>query len=170
MNIIERAMHFAEESHYGQLRKYTGEPYIVHPFCVTALVRSVIHDGEVAAAALLHDVVEDCGVTHATLKDRFGQRVADLVEMVTDVSRPEDGNRRVRKEIDLEHLIRACSEAQTIKLADLIDNTKSIVAFDPQFAKVYLEEKRRLLCVLHKGSQKLWDIADNLVKMHQGKL
>ncbi len=162
LNIIERAMDFAEEHHRGQKRKYTGEPYIVHPFAVAGLVRSVTSREDVIAAALLHDTVED---TFATLEDveyNFGPGVTFLVEMVTDVSRPGDGNRTKRKQMDLEHIARACPAAKTIKLADLIDNTKSIVAYDPKFAAIYLEEKRRLLEVLREGDAGLWAIAKEL--------
>lgn len=168
--IIDTAMYYAEEWHRGQKRKYTNEPYIVHPFAVVALVRHVTDDPEITAAAFLHDVMEDCGISIGVLTDVFGARVAALVDMLTDVSRPEDGNRRVRKQLDLEHTARACPEAKTIKLADLIDNTKSIVAFDPQFARVYLEEKRRLLDVLREGDAALWDIACNMVQMHRRAL
>lgn len=71
-----------------------------------------------------------------------------MVDMLTDVSRPEDGNRAARKKLDREHLAKATPEVKTIKLADLIHNTESIVAHDPKFAEVYLEEKRALLSVL----------------------
>ncbi|SNR99825.1 HD domain-containing protein [Humidesulfovibrio mexicanus] len=162
MNIITDAMDFATQAHRGQKRKYTGEPYIVHPFAVAGLVRSVVEAEEAIAAAFLHDTVEDCGVPFIVLADRFGRFVADLVEMLTDPSRPEDGNRAMRKRIDLGHTTQACPVAKTIKLADLIDNTKSIVAFDPKFAAVYLEEKRRLLEVLREGDAGLWAIAKEL--------
>ena len=81
----------------------------------------------------------------------FGTDIATLVGWLTDVSKPEDGNRAVRKAIDREHTAAAPAEAQTIKLADLISNTKSIMAHDPTFAKVYLEEKRLLLAVMTRG-------------------
>lgn len=163
-NIVVSAMDFAEEYHRGQKRKYTGEPYIVHPFAVAGLVRSVMHDEDVIAAAILHDTVEDTAATMEDIEYHFGARVMFLVEMVTDISRPEDGNRATRKALDLEHLAKASPAAQTIKLADLIDNTKSIVAYDPKFAKVYLEEKLAVLDVLTKGDRGLWDIAHGLVK------
>lgn len=163
MNMIERAMDFAEEYHRGQKRKYTGEPYIVHPFSVAGLVRSVTSDESVIAAALLHDTVEDTTATLEDIECDFGAGVMFLVEMVTDVSRPEHGNRAVRKKMDLDHIAKACPEAQTIKLADLIDNTKSIVAFDPKFAKVYLEEKKRALAVLTRGDARLHAIASAMI-------
>jgi hypothetical protein len=79
--------------------------------------------------------------------------------MLTDVSRPEDGNRAARKAIDLAHTAKASPAAKTIKLADLIDNTRSIVERDPDFAKVYLQEKARLLEVLQEGDPTLMAMA-----------
>jgi len=82
---------------------------------------------------------------------------------LTDVSKPEDGNRAVRKARDREHTAAAPAEAQTIKLADLISNSRSIMAHDPAFAKTYLEEKRLLLAVMTKGDPGLHSEASRYV-------
>ena len=137
--------------------KYTNEPYIVHPAEVFAIVSTV--DGateEMMAAAWLHDVVEDTGVTNEVIREMFGDKVAELVGWLTDVSRPEQGNRATRKAIDRAHSAMAPAEAQTIKLADLISNTRSIMVHDEKFAKTYLEEKRLLLEVMNKGDARLY--------------
>jgi (p)ppGpp synthase/HD superfamily hydrolase len=107
------------------------------------------------AAAWLHDVVEDTGVTIETIRAEFGTEVAELVGWLTDVSRPEHGNRAHRKALDRAHSAAAPAEAQTVKLADLIANTRSIMAHDEAFAKTYLEEKRLLLAVMTKGDATL---------------
>ena len=161
MNTAEHARIFATAAHaaVGQLRKYTNEPYIVHPAEVVSTVRSVPHTEAMLAAAWLHDVVEDTGVTIETVRAEFGSEVADLVAWLTDVSRPEDGNRAHRKARDREHTAAAPAEAQTVKLADLISNTRSIMAHDPKFAVTYLEEKRALLAVMTRGDATLMAIA-----------
>ena len=161
MNTAEHARIFATAAHaaVGQLRKYTNEPYIVHPAEVVSIVRSVPHTEAMLAAAWLHDVVEDTGVTIETVRAEFGAEVADLVSWLTDVSRPEDGNRAHRKARDCEHTAAAPAEAQTVKLADLISNTRSIMAHDPKFAVTYLEEKRALLAVMTRGDATLMSIA-----------
>ena len=161
MNTAEHARIFATAAHaaVGQLRKYTNEPYIVHPAEVVSIVRSVPHTEAMLAAAWLHDVVEDTGVTIETVRAEFGEEVADLVSWLTDVSRPEDGNRAHRKARDREHTAAAPAEAQTVKLADLISNTRSIMAHDPKFAVTYLEEKRALLAVMTRGDATLMAIA-----------
>jgi len=161
MNKLKLAKQFATVHHkaQGQIRKYTGEDYIVHPAAVAELVASVPHTKNQLVAAWLHDTVEDTKATLEDITELFGDEVASLVEMLTDVSKPEDGNRAQRKQIDLEHTSKASPEAKTIKLADLIDNTKSIVEHDPEFAKVYLQEKLRLLSVLKEGDSTLWNKA-----------
>jgi (p)ppGpp synthase/HD superfamily hydrolase len=162
-DLVARARAFAAAAHGSQTRKYTGEPYIVHPIAVAETLAELGHPDETVAAALLHDVVEDCGVTLATIEAEFGPRVAELVEQVTDVSRPEDGKRAKRKELDRLHLAEADPEGKSIKLADLIDNTKSIVVHDPHFASVYLREMRALLPVLHGGDPRLHERAARVV-------
>jgi (p)ppGpp synthase/HD superfamily hydrolase len=167
-SLVERAFAFAKAAHAAidQRRKYTGEPYIVHPAAVAELVRSVPHTDAMVAAALLHDVVEDTPVTLAEIEAAFGAEVAELVEALTDVSRPEDGNRTVRKAIDRAHTAGASPAAKTVKLADLIDNTRSIVAHDRGFARVYLREKALLLEVLREGDPTLWKLANGLLEQH----
>ena len=161
MTIVDRARVFATAAHaaVGQVRKYTFEPYIVHPAEVVSIVRSVPHTDVMLVAAWLHDVVEDTGVTIETIRAEFGAEVAELVGWLTDVSRPEHGNRAHRKALDRAHSAAAPAEAQTVKLADLISNTRSIMAHDVAFAKTYLEEKRLLLEVMTKGDATLMAVA-----------
>ena len=163
MSLEQRAKELATVSHFGQARKYTGEPYINHPTAVVEIVRSVWHTEEMLAAAWLHDVVEDCGVSISEIREEFGDDVASLVDWLTDVSKPSDGNRARRKHLDLLHTSSASPEAKTIKLADLIDNTSSIVKYDPDFAKVYLREKSLLLGVLLEGNPELWSRANEIL-------
>ncbi|WP_019022896.1 MULTISPECIES: HD domain-containing protein [unclassified Thioalkalivibrio] len=164
-NLEERARSFAALAHIevGQLRKYTDEPYIVHPAAVAGIVRGVPHTPQMLAAAWLHDTVEDTRVELSDIRAEFGSEVEELVYWLTDVSRPEDGNRETRKAIDRAHLARAPAAAQTVKLADLIDNSRSILEHDPDFARVYIREKDRLLDVLCAGDSHLHTKARNQV-------
>jgi hypothetical protein len=88
--------------------------------------------------------------------------VAELVRQVTNPS--VDPDRAVRAKINRAFLADASAAAQTIKLADIIDNTCTIEWYDPEFAKVYLAEKLELLEVLKAGNSKLWDMANDQVK------
>ena len=154
MDIVRKAQVYAMAAHaaVGQKRKYTGEPYIVHPAEVARIVAGVPGSTpDMVAAAWLHDVVEDTGCTFTDIHMAFGIDIATLVGWLTDVSRPDQGNRAYRKSVDRAHSAEAPAKAQTIKLADLISNSKSIMEHDPAFAKTYLEEKRLLLAVMTKG-------------------
>ena len=156
-------MHFAKEAHEGQLRKFTNEPYIVHPIAVSGIVYSVTENMDMLCAAVLHDVVEDTNKTIEEIEGFFGSRIADMVADLTDVSKPEDGKRSRRKTLDRLHSSEGSPQSKTIKLADLIDNTKSIVSFDPNFARIYMHEKQALLHVLKEGDSTLWAIAQGLI-------
>lgn len=160
-DIINRAIQFAKEAHasINHRRKYTGLPYITHPAEVARLVAAVTNDKNMIAAAWLHDVVEDTPITIDDIEREFGADVASLVSDLTDVSRPEDGNRKARKQIDMEHTRTASPRAKTIKLADLISNSQDIALHDPNFAVVYMNEKSQLLNVLSEGNATLHFIA-----------
>lgn len=161
---VIQAVKFAAEAHKGQVRKYTGEPYIVHPVEVMNLVATVPHTEAMLCAAVLHDTVEDCGVTLAEIEAEFGPEVEDLVFWLTDPPKGESGlNRAARKAKCLERMEIAPAQAQTIKLADLISNTASIVKYDPDFAVVYLREKAALLKVLVHGDSTLMAKAKELL-------
>lgn len=162
MTLAYEAMIFAREVHRDQRRKYTGNPYTDHLAEVAGIAMSVgwraveVHPDAFMAACWLHDSMEDRGVTHSTLMDRFGIKVADGVQWLSDM---EQGNRAARKSASRSRLAKAPAWVQTIKCADLISNTASIVQHDPKFAAVYLEEKRLLLDVLTKADSRLLALA-----------
>lgn len=165
-SLEEQARRFATEAHAGagQRRKYTDEPYIVHPAAVVELVRSVTHDDAMLAAAWLHDTVEDTSATLGDIEAQFGARVASLVEMLTDSTPTAAKNRAARKLAHFRHTASASPEAQTIKLADIIDNTRAIVRFDPDFARVYLVEKQIQIGLLKEGDVQLWQQASTIIE------
>ena len=154
--LLDRALAFATDAHrgIGHVRKYTGEPYINHPIEVMEIVRSVDHTEEMLAAALLHDTVEDTPVTHEDIAREFGPIVATFVYELTDQA--HEGNRAARKAAEAVRLGKISPAAQTIKLADFISNTRSIVEHDHGFAMVYLREKLRVLAVMTAGDPVLY--------------
>lgn len=171
--LIIAAAYFAFGAHgsIDQKRKYTGEPYVVHCFEVARILdshTSLPVSDEQIAAAILHDVVEDSPVTTDVIHSTFGSTVGTLVDWLTDVSKPTDGNRKKRKQMDLQHTALAPPEAKTIKLADLCSNAQSITVHDPDFAHVWLREKANLLKVLQDGDPQLFsyttDIHQNCLK------
>lgn len=151
----------------GQVRKYTGDPYIVHPATVAEIVSRTPDVGEdMIMAALLHDVVEDTAVTIDVIEELFGFVIGSLVFDLTDEYTKEkypDLNRAERKLREAKRYAWAGYEVKTIKLADGIDNTTSIVRHDPEFLKTYGPEKRQLLEALRGGDKTLWNKLDRIL-------
>lgn len=171
---IERlAFHYASEKHaeVGQLRKHSGKPYIVHPMGVASILRDVIpQDSNLFMAGLLHDTLEDTRATETEIRDLFGDDVLELVLMVSSISNPEDGNRRIRKGIDLQHYAKASDRGMSLKLADIIHNCVNVADRDPRMAKVYLPEKQNLIAFLDKGHPTLLSWAKTVVDSGLAKL
>lgn len=163
-DFINAAKYFAIGAHeaISQLRKYTGQPYWTHCESVANMVSKVegVTEGMIAAA-WLHDTVEDTKIEIGAIGLHFGDEVERIVWGLTDT---EQGNRATRKELANKRLSMEKADVQTIKLADLIDNTSTIVKYDKSFAKVYMAEKRELLKVLTKGDKGLWAIANEIVE------
>jgi len=162
MTLAFDAMQFAREVHSLHVRKYTGNPYTDHLAEVCGIAMSAgwhnaaIHPDKLMAVCWLHDCVEDQGVTRDELDRRFGATVADGVMLLSDL---ETGNRATRKKASRERLAMAPGWLQTIKVADLISNTSSIVKHDPKFAKTYLKEKRLMLAALRYADERLLRVA-----------
>lgn len=165
-NFFERsALSFASYAHSikDQRRKYSGIPYIHHPREVAEMLIALDFDDESVAAACLHDVVEDTCFGLDKIESDFGPNVRYRVEMVTDISRPEDGNRKIRKEIDRKHIAQGDYFSKSIKLADLISNSRDIIKNDRAFAIKYMEEKNALLEVLSDGHPVLFKTAQDIL-------
>ncbi len=127
---FERALLFATQKHAGQHRKGTSVPYVAHPLGVASLVLEAGGDEDVAIAALLHDVVEDCGGAPMLkeIRRRFGKRVAHVVDGCTDTDVDPKPPWRDRKENYLKHLRTADADTRLVSAADKLHNVRSIVA------------------------------------------
>ncbi len=127
---FEQALVFATRKHAGQIRKGTGTPYVSHLLSVAALVLEAGGDEDLAIAALLHDVVEDCGGrAHAQgSRRRFGKRVADVVEACSDTDIMPKPPWRERKERYIRHLRNADASTRLVSVADKLHNARSILA------------------------------------------
>ena len=126
-SLLEAALAFAAVAHQGQKRKGTGIPYIVHPVGVmVVLLQAGETDAEVLAAALLHDTVEDAGITLAELREKFGERVA---EIVAGCSEPDKRAAwEARKQHTVAYLRTAPRAVQLVAVADKLHNLRSLVA------------------------------------------
>lgn len=119
--MVKRAVAFAEKAHRGAVRKGSGIPYITHPLEAAVIVASITQDQELIAAALLHDVIEDAGVTRDELETEFGSRVAELV-----AAESEDKSKswHERKAATIEHLKTATWEEKVVVLGDKLSNIR----------------------------------------------
>jgi guanosine-3',5'-bis(diphosphate) 3'-pyrophosphohydrolase len=172
---IEKVKEFAKEAHDGQSRKYTPEPYIVHPVRVMELCKEHTSSVPVLCAALLHDVLEDTAVTKEELKhfllsvinEKDAMMTLKLVVELTDVYVKEDypqWNRKTRKKKEADRIAETSAGAQTIKYADIIDNCKEIVQYDQEFGPKFLRECKLLLQRIPKGNPQLYQQAKDLVE------
>ena len=127
MTLVTQAAVFAANAHDGATRKGSTIPYIVHPMEAAAIAATLTDDPQVVAAAMLHDVIEDCGVSFEELRARFGERVAALVR---DESQSEGPDSRapwsLRKREAVRRLSRGSREAKIICLADKLSNMRAI--------------------------------------------
>lgn len=158
--LVQRAEAFAWRVHRDQRRKYVDMPYFTHLAEVAELCSNSALDAHTVATAFLHDAMEDQGVTYETLREQFCIEVADMVLSLTDTPPGPGLNRKRRKAIDRGRLAVATPGAQSVKCADLISNTQSIALYDPEFAKVYLPEKRLMLAVLTRADPLLLAMAE----------
>jgi (p)ppGpp synthase/HD superfamily hydrolase len=140
--LLKSAFDWAAVWHKDQKRKYPGVsvPYMSHVAGVAAVLSRHGFSEIVVAAGALHDVMEDCGVDHATLVAKFGQEVADLVRHVSEEDKTKSWEDR--KRLYLEHFSVKPWEAQAITLADKIDNFQSIIVCRRSFGDPWAMFKR----------------------------
>lgn len=146
------AFAFGAQTHATQVRRYDNIPYFYHPVEVANtldhwfgnhhdnLANDFMIGEDVMIAALLHDVVEDQGVSYTTIERFFGPRVRDYVFYLSDPVLPEMGNRATRKDLSRLLLSHAPLEVKLIKAADIKSNAISIMANDTKFAVTYVAE------------------------------
>lgn len=157
---------FVCEQHAGQVRKYTGEPYSIHLYNVAKII-APFDTLLLVEIAMCHDLFEDTRCNDAGLymflKHLYSitecAEIIDGVRYLTDKYTSDNYplmNRFKRKFKECERLSKIPGHIQTVKYADLIDNTSSIIQYDPGFAKVYLAEKRALLRVMKNGNPDLY--------------
>ncbi len=127
---FQRAFLFAADKHSGQTRKASKTPYIAHLMGVGSLVLEFGGDEDMAIAALLHDVAEDCGGVPMLneVRRKFGSRVAKIVEGCTDSFIDPKPPWQERKENYMKHLKKADAETRLVSAADKLNNVRSILA------------------------------------------
>ena len=122
---VRRAYRFADEAHLGQMRN-NGEPYITHPIAVAQQCAEWKLDAQALMAALLHDAIEDCGVTKSELIERFGASVADLVDGLTKLEKLEFNTREENQAESFRKMLLAMARDVRVILIKLADRTHNM--------------------------------------------
>ena len=125
IELVRRAYRFADEAHLGQLRN-SGEPYITHPIAVAAQCTEWKLDAQALMAALLHDAMEDCGVTKADLVERFGAPVAELVDGLTKLDKLQFNTREENQAESFRKMLLAMARDVRVILVKLADRTHNM--------------------------------------------
>ena len=147
MDVLEEAILFAVKAHSGQIRKLANTPYILHPLEAAAIIATMTDDRETMAAGVLHDTIEDCGVDPQEILEKFGRRVAALVQSETEdrlSTRPPAETWKERKDDSL--LVLRHTHDRQVKIMWLGDKLSNIRSF----YREYLKKGDAVWSVLHQ--------------------
>ena len=125
---VKRAYFFAEQAHYGQIRR-SGEPYVTHPLAVAGILADMHMDHQSLMAALLHDVIEDTGVTKEDIAAQFGESVAELVDGVSKLTHIEFDSAELKQAENFQKMALAMAKdirVILVKLADRLHNMRTL--------------------------------------------
>jgi guanosine-3',5'-bis(diphosphate) 3'-pyrophosphohydrolase len=125
LDMVRRAYRYADEAHLGQMRK-SGEPYITHPIAVAAQCAEWKLDAQALSAALLHDAMEDCGITKTDLIERFGSPVAELVDGLTKLDKLEFNTREENQAESFRKMLLAMARDVRVILVKLADRSHNM--------------------------------------------
>ena len=142
VDLIKTAYRFGERAHEGQFRK-SGEPYITHPVAVASILADWFMDHQALIAALLHDVMEDSGVTKLELAEQFGKPVAELVDGLSKLERLEFQTKEDAQAENFRKMLLAMARdirVILIKLADRMHNMQTLEAMAPDKQKRIAKE------------------------------
>lgn len=136
---VRRAYYYAEQAHDGQKRR-SGEPYVTHPLAVSIILANLHMDAPSLMAALLHDVIEDTGITKPALASQFGDTVAELVDGVSKLTQIKFESKAEAQAENFRKMVLAMADdirVIIVKLADRLHNMRTLGALRP-------EKKRRI--------------------------
>ncbi|MGC3874466.1 bifunctional GTP diphosphokinase/guanosine-3',5'-bis pyrophosphate 3'-pyrophosphohydrolase [Halomonas sp. GXIMD04776] len=136
---VKRAFYYAEQAHDGQHRR-SGEPYVTHPLAVSNILANMHMDHQSLMAAMLHDVIEDTGISKTALANQFGEPVAELVDGVSKLTQITFEDKAVAQAENFQKMVMAMSQdirVIIVKLADRLHNMRTLGALRP-------DKKRRI--------------------------
>ena len=139
INCVRRAYYYAEQAHKGQFRR-SGEDYITHPLAVANILASVHMDYQSLMVAMLHDVIEDTGISKEAISRQFGETVADIVDGVSKLAKIEYESQAEKQAKNFQKMALAMAKdlrVIVVKLSDRLHNMRTLSAMPP-------EKKRRI--------------------------
>lgn len=140
---MEEIIEFIKNKHAGKMRKFSKEPYSVHPIRVAETLKQMNENNNLIKAAYLHDTIEDTNTTFEEISEKFGLKVANLVKELTS---DQSAIKEMGKAQYLTKKMNSMSmEALTLKLADRLDNVSDLNASDLEFTRKYLKETQFIL-------------------------
>ncbi|MEM1112556.1 MAG: bifunctional GTP diphosphokinase/guanosine-3',5'-bis pyrophosphate 3'-pyrophosphohydrolase [Pseudomonadota bacterium] len=141
-NYVKRAYYFAEQAHFGQLRR-SGEPYVTHPLAVAGILADMHMDHQSLMAAMLHDVIEDTGIPKEAIGAQFGPAVADLVDGVSKLTQIEFDTLEEKQAENFQKMALAMARdirVILVKLADRLHNMRTLGVLKPEKARRIAKE------------------------------
>lgn len=134
INNVRRAYYYAEQAHDGQFRR-SGDPYITHPLAVAGILGEMHMDPQSLMAAMLHDVIEDTGITKTAIKSQFGNNVADLVDGVSKLNKITFSSRAEAQAENFQKMAMAMAKdlrVILVKIADRLHNMRTLDVLTPE--------------------------------------
>ncbi|MFN3164671.1 MAG: RelA/SpoT family protein, partial [Pseudohongiellaceae bacterium] len=133
VNNVRRAFYYAEQAHEGQYRR-SGDAYVTHPLAVAGILSEMHMDHQSLMAAMLHDVIEDTGITKTAIKTQFGLTVADLVDGVSKLNKMHFSSRAEAQAENFQKMARAMAKdlrVILVKIADRLHNMRTLGVLPP---------------------------------------
>lgn len=134
VNSVRRAYFYAEQAHEGQFRR-SGDPYVTHPLAVASILSDMHMDHQSLMAAMLHDVIEDTGITKTAVKSQFGNTVADLVDGVSKLNKITFSSRAEAQAENFQKMAMAMAKdlrVILVKIADRLHNMRTLDVLSPE--------------------------------------
>ncbi len=134
VNNVRRAYYYAEQAHEGQCRR-SGDAYVTHPLAVASILSEMHMDHQSLMAAMLHDVIEDTGITKTAIKSQFGNTVADLVDGVSKLNKITFSSRAEARAENFQKMAMAMAKdlrVILVKIADRLHNMRTLEVLTPE--------------------------------------
>ena len=134
VNSVKRAFYYAEQAHEGQFRR-SGDAYVTHPLAVASILSKMHMDHQSLMAAMLHDVIEDTGITKTAIKSQFGNTVADLVDGVSKLNKITFSSRAEAQAENFQKMAMAMAKdlrVILVKIADRLHNMRTLDVLTPE--------------------------------------